>query len=390
MARDASERLEVGNKTNRRDTVVFEDDAPDIGFEEFNQRYEADPRELFDHLVKNAWKMKDEAIAYKQLLERKEAQVLSLIEERDEYQAAFARKALQEEQDRTRSTTPVPEALKKSIKLADPPTLTDGKTPRFEDWLTLMKHKLEANADHFTTEKSKIAYIRSRTGEEAAEHLAARMEDDATNKYRTAEEVLDHLTARYRDPNRKAKARREFRDMRMTPKDNFNEFLSKFLRLAGLAGIPEDEHKEELYDKLTYRLREMMTYLRREDTTFEKFAERCADAAESLELNVKDREQSRKVLERNSTNPGPGNPRPARVAPSNRQISTAAVVKQESSDRLNPEALKRHREGGLCFRCHDPGHLAVNCPTKKTSTVTLKEIEPRVVEVNNDSEKENP
>ena len=37
-------------------------------------------------------------------------------------------------------------------KIPDPPMLTDGKEPRFEDWLPLMTQKLTANADQFNTQ----------------------------------------------------------------------------------------------------------------------------------------------------------------------------------------------------------------------------------------------
>lgn len=51
---------------------------------------------------------------------------------------------------------------RKTSKIPDPPMLTDGKEPRFEDWLLLMRQKLAANADHFDTPQLRMAYVTSR------------------------------------------------------------------------------------------------------------------------------------------------------------------------------------------------------------------------------------
>ena len=47
----------------------------------------------------------------------------------------------------------------KSTKLLDPPILTDGKEPAYDDWLAKMQSKLEANQDHFPTQALQIGYI---------------------------------------------------------------------------------------------------------------------------------------------------------------------------------------------------------------------------------------
>jgi hypothetical protein len=54
-------------------------------------------------------------------------------------------------------------ATRKSVKISDPPTLSDGKKPRFSEWLVLMKLKLNANADHYPTPALRISYVASRT-----------------------------------------------------------------------------------------------------------------------------------------------------------------------------------------------------------------------------------
>jgi hypothetical protein len=47
----------------------------------------------------------------------------------------------------------------------------------------------------------------------------------------------------------------------MKPGDKFYSFLSKFLYLANKAGVHEDKWKEDLYNKLTFKLQELVTVL---------------------------------------------------------------------------------------------------------------------------------
>ena len=59
------------------------------------------------------------------------------------------------------SSTPAP-AARKTTKIPDPPMLTDGKEPQFDDWLLLVSQKLTANVDHVDNPQLRIAYVASR------------------------------------------------------------------------------------------------------------------------------------------------------------------------------------------------------------------------------------
>src|SRR5436189_4306178 len=59
----------------------------------------------------------------------------------------------------------------KSAKIPDPPILTDGKDPTFENWKLQIRGKLQVNADHFPTDEARMAYVFSRTGGDAQGHL---------------------------------------------------------------------------------------------------------------------------------------------------------------------------------------------------------------------------
>ena len=78
----------------------------------------------------------------------------------------------------------------KIIKLPDPPMFTDNKDPNIDDWLSKMRSKLEANADHFLTETLRKAYVENRIGGDANKHIAPRLRKDSRNPFHTAEDIF--------------------------------------------------------------------------------------------------------------------------------------------------------------------------------------------------------
>lgn len=55
----------------------------------------------------------------------------------------------------------------KSAKIPDPPLLTDGKEPTFDNWRIQVNGKLEVNTDHFATEQACMTYVFGRTSGDA-------------------------------------------------------------------------------------------------------------------------------------------------------------------------------------------------------------------------------
>ena len=47
-----------------------------------------------------------------------------------------------------------PSVPTKSVKIPDPPLLTDGKEPTFESWKLQIQGKLQVNADHFQSDEA--------------------------------------------------------------------------------------------------------------------------------------------------------------------------------------------------------------------------------------------
>ncbi len=64
-----------------------------------------------------------------------------------------------------------------------------------------MRNKLKMNKNHFSIEKMKIAYVKSRVSETTIKHIALRMRDMITNLFLEAEEILLIINKMYDDFN---------------------------------------------------------------------------------------------------------------------------------------------------------------------------------------------
>jgi hypothetical protein len=171
--------------------------------------------------------LEEENLRLKDDVSRRDEQADDLIEERDRLQRTvvhLAASRVGSMMSREVSATPT----EKSVKIPNPPVLTDGKDPEFEDWESRIRSKLRANADHYNTDALRMAYVENRTGGKAAKHLRP---VNAVNPYITAEEMLKHLGSIFQDPNREANSKREFRKLNMGATDKFQDFLTDFLYL---------------------------------------------------------------------------------------------------------------------------------------------------------------
>ena len=333
-------------------------DIADIDYPQFLLQCMRNSRPFYERIFNTIAELEDK-------LARRDTQIDVLMAERDDYKDGFARMSLRGLDDaRGASTTPVPET-KRTTKLPDPPILTDGKDPRFEDWLSRIKNKLKVNADHYPTEAMKIAYVEGRTGDKAARHLAPRMKEGSVGEYENVNEVFKHLETVFNDPNKTVNARRKFRAMQMKPSDPYHEFLTEFLHLAGEASIPPDQLKEELYEKLTYRLKEAMMFHRGGSGTFEEFSTYCSHAANTIQSIAEARAQT---TTRTSTVGG-------RKEALRRQTSGSETKSAAPLGKEKQEMMKR----GLCFNCGEHGHLNRDCPRRKKA-VELKAMESSVQE----------
>jgi hypothetical protein len=333
--------------------------------DDFVRLCNTNPRGLFKFVDEVVGGLLDQVQSLKEMVKDKDEALLELIDERDKFRDAFTRQALD-----GRGLSPVPEYTRKSERIPDPPLLTDGKDPKFEDWSLRMNDKLTANADRYPTAALRLAYVKSRCSGQAAEHLVARSRIDAFNPYRDAVDVLEHLKTIYQDVNRTLNAKARFRRLFMKNGVRFQEFLSEFSYLAQESELAEPEWKEELYYKLTTDMQRLVIRESNDQALgFKDFTVACTQTANRLE-QISTNEQRNKGRQPRANTPASDSPTPN---PPKKNPSQDNGIREENKlTRENRDQLMRE---GRCFTCKQKGHMSSSCPLKRHTS--LKEIEPQ-------------
>ena len=119
-----------------------------------------------------------------------------------------------------------------SAKTPDAPMFSDGKTILFKDWEGAVKNKLAMNADHYPTVIYQLTYLRSRCEGKALRHVNPRMRPEALVAYKDVNEAFKYLESVFHDPNRTRRARDEYISLKMSPQQDFSDFLATFQHLA--------------------------------------------------------------------------------------------------------------------------------------------------------------
>ena len=382
MARGATERTQ-----SRRVTLYMKEQGRKIiTHKEFLAQCRDHPNELFDYVadtfnhmidLENEYReqmdgvliqtLRNELQRHKAQLEEKENQIDDLMAERDEYKTAYAEAQLRSRGFTVEST----KSSGKSEKVPDPPLLTDGKEPKFEDWMIEMKGKVVANADRFDNDQIKRVYLVSRTGGLARQQLSVRLREDATEPYTSAEQMFKTLTTAFWNPHRRMEADSELQTLYMRPGDKFPEFLAKFLLLASEAGIPDDRYKTELNRRLTDKVKELALPYIGDDKTFNDFTAYVGTVVQSLNANAQ--ETKCRNLNQNSRNDSNTNP--------------SKTTNSSGGAQLDVNTRQELMSHGKCFHCKETGHVFRDCPRRKknSNTTQLRKMEIAPEALNNNS-----
>lgn len=351
--------------------------------EEFFQLCQDDPDSLFEGLANFATQIVEKERDYKKniaSLEEKlaatEIQINELCterdqmaDERDRFRIAVANMALNINPSAgpSRQGSIQPEGRVRSEKIPHPPILTDGKDPKFEDWLIEIRNKLTDNADRYNTEAMQRSYLVSRTGGLARQILNPRLRDDSNKPFNTVQEMYDMLIRAFRNPHRQQEAQSKLRSLHMKIGDNFHEFLAEFLYLAGEAELPESQLKTELDQRMTRKVREMCIAYRSPNKTFDEYCEYAGSVVQSL--NEFDDDKRRKNAETFNRTSGNRDRDTMPKGPSGGITGKFTKLDDITRDRLRKE--------NKCFYCRGPGHIAPDCPRKpkKDGKGDLKALE---------------
>ena len=86
--------------------------------------------------------------------------------------------------------------------------------------------------------------------------ISPRLNATSCHAYTTLNELYEHLNELYGDPNKERNARQTFKNLVMKRGQPFQEFYAIFLRCVADGNISPQDLKDDLNDKLTWKLQE--------------------------------------------------------------------------------------------------------------------------------------
>jgi predicted XRE-type DNA-binding protein len=101
-----------------------------------------------------------------------------------------------------------------SKNLFDSSVFIDENNSSIEDWLSIMKNKLEKISNWYSTETQKKAYVRTRIEDDAMKHLWSRFTKDFIESFLIVEDVFDDLNKVFDDSNKRVNALKTYRRLK--------------------------------------------------------------------------------------------------------------------------------------------------------------------------------
>jgi hypothetical protein len=242
------------------------------------------------------------------------------------------------------------------------PGVFKGDKEEFDKWVIKLADKLEEDNETYKRERSRMALVNSLTEGNANNLLEGRYQS-AEMPFRSVAEMVATLAAVYHDDNQGSKAREELRKLRYDMADktmDIHQFIGKINSLADRANIPRSDRKTILYEHIpAYLNPQLLGDSKDPSLSYETFANKVADSAlaqhrayEERRERKQERREREPVVERKTTK---------KVL-----FSTAAAATAPKTGKLDNKKKEELMSGGKCFICEKEGHLARNCPIKKT------------------------
>ena len=146
----------------------------------------------------------------------------------------------------------------KSVKLPNPPIFTGTGDPTWETWNTKIADKLDVNANHYSTEKIRIAYVIFRLEGDADQQIYAKHRVDAFSLYQSLLKLLKHLKEIYEDQNLIRKCRRKYVALKQLNK-LFSFFYSEFTRIFSFLNYDDITLMNDIQNKINNHLQNMLS-----------------------------------------------------------------------------------------------------------------------------------
>ena len=241
------------------------------------------------------------------------------------------------------TTTTSTKKEKLSTKLPDPPIFTDGKDPTWDLWNAAIVNKLSVNSDHFKDEYAECAYIASRLGGKAAEHILPRWAPGSSDQYQVADEMLGDLADIYEDSDKERTARLELTKLQQnnTP---FSDFYSTFLMYCNTLKFNDEAKMGYLRDKVNYHLSTALTYQAGKFHTL-------SEMKKYLQAVDKEQRAKKRITTETSNKP--------------KYVRTPTTGTGDTTVSKSTTEVTTDYSGVQCYGCKRFGHINRHCPYKK-------------------------
>ena len=265
----------------------------------------------------------------------------------------------------------------KITRISDPAIFTNNDDLTWNAWSNAMLNKLIVNANHYSTERSRIIYIVNRVEDKTAKIVALRRQPESFNPYLTVKDVMNDLADAYKNIDRIENAMREYDSLRQNPAQTFRDFYSDFKLLDGELAYNETHLMHDLPKKLNPKLyikfsgvsglNEQFTSL----TAIRDYLIKTDNAMRAKNLDDKQVEISKKTYTSRSGLSSIYVVPARRVTP----VTTSTTSITPASKTPSAPVVKKEY---ICFQCERPGHQKTDCPNEQTQAGKKAALNARV------------
>ncbi len=259
----------------------------------------------------------------------------------------------------------------KFVKLSNSLIFIETDDSIWETWNIKIADKLDVNANHYSTEKIRIAYVIFRLEDNADQQIYAKHHVDAFSFYQSLSELLKHLKEIYEDQNLIRKCRRKYVALKQLNKF-FSFFYSEFTRIFSFLNYDDIILMNDIQNKINNRLQNVLSVCLIEFSSLDKLKIFLQDVNNKQRVNYQLRDEqwivksiaaSKKRFVSSSTSAS---------------VSTISYVRLATFFTLESEWS---RMSIICFNCKVSNHLSKNCSQLKTSTSTSHAFISRLNEI---------